>query len=275
MSATGDDEELPREELERRVAEVGFWWHSLPLSDEVITPGHKTPEIIEQEWQNLGITDLTGKSVLDVGAWDGYFSFRSEAVGASRVVALDHHMWGVDRRVAAAHHERERAEGLPLTPLDEIPGASGHYDTLPGRQGFDLAREVFGSRVEAVVADFTTDDLSGLGEFDVVLFLGVLYHFEDPMAAMRRLAGLTREMAVIETHAIVTREMEAEAAWSFAADAQHGPDRYWWAPNLQGLVSMCHTAGFSRVVPLQGPPEDPSQLPGPMQHIRLTVQAFK
>ena len=72
-----------------------FWWHSVDLGDEV-TPGHKSPELLEHEWANLHLPDLAGRSVLDVGCWDGWFSFRAEERGAARVVALDHYVWSLD-----------------------------------------------------------------------------------------------------------------------------------------------------------------------------------
>jgi len=59
---------------------------------------------------------------------------------------------------------------------------------LPGKRGFEMARKALGSRVEPCVADFMTADLEQIGTFDVVLFLGVLYHLENPFAAIRRLA---------------------------------------------------------------------------------------
>lgn len=73
---------------------------------------------------------------------------------------------------------------------------------MPGRRGFDLARRILNRRVEPLVADFVETDLDALGKFDVVFFLGVLYHLRHPLVALERLAKLTREVAVIETEAV-------------------------------------------------------------------------
>ena len=67
------------------------WWHSIDLGDGVITPGiDDSPRKLHR----LRLPqDLTGKSVLDIGAWDGFFSFEAERRGASRVLALDSYAW--------------------------------------------------------------------------------------------------------------------------------------------------------------------------------------
>ena len=70
---------------------------------------------------------------------------------------------------------------------------------LPGRRGFDLAHRALESRVEPVVADFTTVDLRELGVFDIVLYLGVLYHMKEPLSCLERLRAVTGQIAVIET----------------------------------------------------------------------------
>src|SRR5205807_7937958 len=90
----------------------------------------------------LSLPDLQGKSVLDIGAWDGFFSFAAERAGAARVVALDHYAWSLD---LGAIHARLQGVDLPtfeLTPDVWLP------DVLPGKQGFDLAHRALRSRVE-------------------------------------------------------------------------------------------------------------------------------
>ncbi len=84
--------------------------------------------------------DLTGKSVVDVGAWDGYFSFECEQRGAAKVLATDHYCW------------------------------SGK-DVFDGG-GFQLARRALKSQVQDLkcrVEDLRPEEV---GQFDYVLFLG-------------------------------------------------------------------------------------------------------
>jgi hypothetical protein len=68
---------------ERRIPPCGaiddpglYWWHSIRLPDGTLTPGEKSAELLEQEWASLRLPALASKTVLDVGAWDGWFSFR-------------------------------------------------------------------------------------------------------------------------------------------------------------------------------------------------------
>ena len=83
-------------ELEEMAESVGFWWHSIDLGQGVVTKGFKTPETLQYELESLRLPDLRDKTVLDIGAWDGFFSFEAERRGAKRVVALDHYVWSLD-----------------------------------------------------------------------------------------------------------------------------------------------------------------------------------
>jgi tRNA (mo5U34)-methyltransferase len=239
---------LPRESLESAVGSVA-WFHSIDLGNGIVTPGIKSAAQLDHELRAFGIPDLTGRTVLDVGAWDGYFSFAAESRGARRVVALDHYVWSVD----FPRYWAEVNEGAARRPYHE----TRHWqpETLPGKRGFDLARETLGSRVEPCVADFMTADLEKIGTFDVVFFLGVLYHLENPFAAIRRLSSVTRELAIIETEAIAIPGRERRAFWEFfPSDELDGDVTNWWAPNDRALEGMCLAAGFRRMDVIAGPP---------------------
>jgi tRNA (mo5U34)-methyltransferase len=218
--------------------EVPFWYHSIELGDGVVTPGSKSLGEMQAHLAALRLPDLRGKSFLDVGAWDGFFSFEAERRGAKRVVALDPWVWNVS----------------PVPDLD--------VNRLPDRKrGFDIAHEALASSVEARVADFMTIDLDELGRFDVVLFAGILYHLENPLDALRRLARVTRELAIIETAAVFVPGHEDEALWEFyEADELAGDPTNWWAPNAKALAGACRAAGFEEVELLDYP--DEAELPG-------------
>ncbi|MCU1460938.1 MAG: hypothetical protein JWO37_1013 [Acidimicrobiales bacterium] len=70
----------------RQVAESIKWYHQIDLGQGVVTDGYDT----RRRLQELKLPDLHGKSVLDIGAWDGAYSFAAERLGASRVLATDH-----------------------------------------------------------------------------------------------------------------------------------------------------------------------------------------
>ena len=81
------------EELIQRIKEIK-WFHSIPIRDGIVTPG------FDNSMDKLGQVclpeDLKGKSVLDIGAWDGFFSFQAEKNGAERVCSLPTTFVGAD-----------------------------------------------------------------------------------------------------------------------------------------------------------------------------------
>jgi tRNA (mo5U34)-methyltransferase len=242
---TPPDAAPSRESLQAAADSVGFWWHSIDLGQGVVTPGAKKRAVIERELQSLRLPGLSGKSVLDIGAYDGYYSFAAERLGAARVVALDHFVWAMDLPKANAYWRECKERGVAPEPVQGTP--LWQPDRLPGKRGFDTAHRALRSRVEVVVDDFMTMDVGTLGRFDVTLFMGVLYHMEDPLGSLKRLAAVTGEMAVIETHAVALPGYEHLELCEFYSSSQlNGDTTNWWGPNLKALQGMCKAAGFSR-----------------------------
>jgi tRNA (mo5U34)-methyltransferase len=254
---------------------VPFWFHSIDLGQDIVTRGVKSPAVLAAEVERLQLPDLIGKTVLDIGAWDGFFSFETERRGAARVVSLDHFMWAIDPAVSR-YYQDCREQGLPPQPdaIRAIPASE-----LPGKRGYDTAARVLGSKAEARVADFMTMDLESLGRFDIVLYLGVLYHMQDPLAALRRLASVTGQLAVIESEAIAVPGYEHLALCEFYEGSELNADASnWWAPNQKALEGMCRAAGFASVKTLVGPPALAEVAGGAAQspiHYRTFVHAAK
>ncbi len=237
-------------ELQAQADAMG-WYHTIDLGDGVVTKG-----ISVQETSAAVIPEVTGRSVLDIGAWDGKFSFAAEQAGASRVVALDHYAWGVDFVARGAYWEECTRNGtLPDQSRDETD--FWHPD-LPGRRGFEFAAAALGSKVEPVVADFQTVDLDQLGQFDVVLYLGVLYHMKEPLTCLERLRAVTKEVAVIETEAVHIEGLDHEVLLQFHAGSSLRTDfGNWYVPTIEALHNLCRAAGFSRIQTVVGPPSPP------------------
>jgi tRNA (mo5U34)-methyltransferase len=247
---------------------VPFWWHSIDLGNGVVTPGRKGAEQLAGELATMQLPDLHGKTVLDIGAWDGYFTFAAERLGGD-VTALDYFEWHTDTDAKMRYWQECRDQGVPSKPYRQVPGLWAP-DTLPGKAGFDTARAALDSKAGEVVADFMTVDLTELGQFDVVFFLGVLYHMREPLSGLERLAEITREVAIIETAALATPEFsEDRCIFEFFPGSElNGDPTNWWTPNLAGLIGACRAAGFSRTVPTV-------RVPDTSGHYRLTVQAWK
>jgi tRNA (mo5U34)-methyltransferase len=259
-----------------RAAAIPQWWHSIDLGDGVTTPGRKTPELLSEELASLRLPPLAGRTVLDIGTWDGFYAFEAERRGAARVVAIDHYVWACDWNKATEYVEQCRSAGRTPEPFENVPELWA-FDTLPGRRGFDLAHESRGSGVEVVVDDFMKTDLEALGTFDVVLYLGVLYHQRHLLSALERLRRVTKGVAIIETHATFFPGFENLPLWRFVEGDELNDDHTnWWVPNIEGLCALTRSAGFRDVEVLHGPPSAFDDRPpgAPPSDYRAIVHAF-
>lgn len=242
-----------KEQLQEMAGSVPFWFHSIDLGQGVVTKGWKSKDRLEDEFRSCRLGDLRGKSVLDINAWDGFFSFAAERAGADRVAALDKYMWSLATDKWLKYWLECRENNISPVRFQESP--YWQPETLPGKSGFDSARRALNSRVEDMVDDLMEMNVTRLGTFDVVLYLGSLYHMLHPMEALLRVAAVTGEVAVIETEAIELPGLEDHAFCEFfPTNELLGDSSNWWAPNIKACVGMCHAAGFSRVEVLNRPP---------------------
>ncbi len=136
MIETMNDTAMERAEAVLR--DCPEWYHTIELAPGVYTPGRAPIEHWEALLRSLQLPDLHGKSVLDIGAYDGFFSFAAERLGAARVVALDHYVWSADMTEYMKDWRESKRTGGPLP----APHESCHWrpDELPGRRPFDSAR---------------------------------------------------------------------------------------------------------------------------------------
>lgn len=238
-------------DLSKAIKKIGFWWHSIDLNG-IITPGGKNADLLNKEWECMDVPNLEGKTVLDIGAWDGYFSFQAERHGAKHVVALDHFVWAIDREGWAEYHKRCEKVARPPDPIENTK----YWDPigLPGKRGFDLACTVLASKVKAVNRDYMLVSREEIGTFDVVLYLGVLYHMQNPFDALKKVAELTRGVAIIETHAVEIYGHNSPLAEFYPESQLNGDPTNYWGLNLPALVGMCRAAGFRRISVKKGPP---------------------
>ena len=189
------------------------WFHRIDLGDGIVTPGKYDTQAT---LATLALPEsLAGRTVLDVGAWDGFYSFEAERRGAARVLATDHYCWSG-------------------------PG----WGT---KQGFELARRALGSGVadlEVDVLDLSPESVGGT--FDVVLFLGVLYHMRHPLLALERVASVTGDLLVLETH-VERLPLRRPVAAFYPGRELNDDATNWWGPNLAGVRAMLAAVGFTRI----------------------------
>src|SRR5205085_5168128 len=113
-------------------------------------------------------------------------------------------------------------------------------------------------------------------EITVVFYFGSLYHMENPLGAMKRVADVTKELAIIETEAALFRRLEQHALCEFfLSNELNGDVSNWWAPNEKALAGLCRAAGFSRVEYVVGPPLLDDTDRTPVNSYRSVVHAWK
>jgi tRNA (mo5U34)-methyltransferase len=150
-----------REELLEQVKKL-HWAHTIDLGNGVVTPGqwgNHNPVL----WKAIEDIDFRGKKVLDIGCWDGLWSFEAEKRGAAEVYATDliTHRNNQHRTFEFAHHVlNSKAKYHPRLSV---------YD------------------VESL----------GVTDFDVVIFAGVYYHLKDPVRALCTLRRVMKEGAIL------------------------------------------------------------------------------
>ena len=215
-------------ELKRRIESIR-WFHSMELAPGVWTRGSQgaprngTADTLRR----LGLPErLDGKSVLDVGAWDGFFSFEAERRGAARVLATDFFSW-----------------------------SGGGWGT---QDGFRLAREALDSKVEDLRIDPLDLSVERVGTFDVVIFFGVLYHVRDPLLVMEKVAAVCKDLLILETY-IDQRMGEDYPAMVFYPGTELSNDATnWWGPNASCVEAMLKTVGFPKIETVWADDDKPS-----------------
>ena len=195
-------------EWERLRQEKG-WWHSFELPDGSVREGVNTLKVLKERLTYMPIPrNLRGKRVLDIGAWDGWFTFEMERRGAE-VTAVD-------------------CVNVPqFHQMHAIYKSRADYRLL---DAYDITPEI-------------------LGQFDYVLFLGVLYHLKHPLLGLERVCAVTRDVAIVESYILPENQDPAAGpmlAFYESAELEDRADN-WCAPNLACLLSMCRAAGFARV----------------------------
>jgi tRNA (mo5U34)-methyltransferase len=217
------------------IAALGPWFHNLHLPGGVQTaPDHPLGDFPSFKWAQLGPAlpgDLSGCRVLDIGCNAGFYSFQLARRGAD-VVGIDHD----EHYLTQARWARSRL------------GLDGQVELL--RLGvYDIGR---------------------LREmFDLVLFMGVLYHLRHPLLALDLVADVLRGTLVLQTLtmpgdaeldvpldlALEDRDRLRQPGWPTVAFVEHsmaGDPTNWWVADAAAVEAMVRSTGL-RVSSRPGP----------------------
>jgi tRNA (mo5U34)-methyltransferase len=191
------------------------WHHSIDLGGGVVTAGNKSLSNCTGE---AGLifdrVDLNGRTVLDVGAWNGFFSFEAKRRGAARVLATDSYCWS--------------------------------HPQIRGREAFDVARSALAADVDAREIDVADLSVEAVGEFDVVLYLGVFYHRYDAIEALATVARLAKHLLVVETH-LDLRDIAVPAMVFYPGRELDNDPTIWWGPNEHCMKALLVGHGFKDI----------------------------
>ena len=206
---------------EALIAEVARheWLYSVDLGGGVVTPGRfgpPNPQIKEA----FGQVDFKGKQVLDVGCFEGQWSFEAEKRGAASVLAIDY--------LVGDPRARPTESGVKELPT------------------FRLAHTILGSRV-AYRPDVTVYDVPRLGrrDFDVVVFCGVYYHLKHPLLALSRLRQVIRDGGTLIVEGPVIEGPAEPFARFFYEDVLAEDRSNWWVPTLSCLLEWIECSYFA------------------------------
>jgi tRNA (mo5U34)-methyltransferase len=202
--------------LAERVAQHR-WVHTIDLGNGVVTPGEwgmGNPAIL----QAMSEIDFKGKKVLDIGCWDGVYSFMAEKAGAKEVYATDL----ID----------QRAYVLPT---------------------FNLAKEALNSNVKYFphVSVYDVEQKLDVRDFDVVIYCGVYYHIKDPLRSFTALRRVMADGGVMLVEGAILDVPPAPAGSPPAADcfARYyyrdkycGDDSNWWVPTVPCLKAWVESS---------------------------------
>jgi tRNA (mo5U34)-methyltransferase len=217
----------PIAELKAKVSELGPWFHNIDLGGVWTAPDHFLGDYPNAKFKGFADAlpqDLTGKTVLDIGCNAGFYSMEMKRRGAARVLGID-----------SDDHYLEQARFVA--------------DTL----GFD----------DVEFRNLSVYDVGNLGErFDVVIFMGVLYHLRHPLLALdlihEHVAG---DLLIFQSmQRGSNRVLDVEADYEFAETELFHESSYpklhfierryandptnWWVPNRACAEAMLRSAGF-------------------------------
>jgi len=215
-----------QDEIRRKVSELGDWFQNMDLCGVQTAPHHFLGDYPSCKWRNFSHAipaDLSGKSVLDIGCNAGFYSIEMKRRGAARVVGID----------------------SDTTYLDQAR----------------FAAEVAGARIEFRELDvYQVDQLRE--KFDVVLFMGVLYHLRHPLLALdllwehvvgdtlvfQSLMRGSRDVMNIDpdypfSETAIFEKAEYPAMYFVEQKYSHDPTN-WWIPNRACAEAMLRSAGF-------------------------------
>ena len=241
----------PTAELVRRINRVN-WYHTFDFGNGIRTPGAFDHSKILDRYRLP--ERLSGKRILDVATYDGFWAFEFERRGAREVFALD-------------------VDGLKDLdwPPRRLAAATDEEKAIRFGEGFAIAKEQFGSSVQRVVCNVYDLKPELFGVFDIVHSGDLLLHLNSPVRALQNIARVCTEYALISDVYFPDLDHVGSRQLLEYMGGRDAPT--WWKFGFRALKEIILDAGFSRVEVLSTFSYGYRVSPGRMQH--AVLKAYK
>ncbi|WP_422926928.1 class I SAM-dependent methyltransferase [Singulisphaera sp. PoT] len=201
------EEHLTRQSLIEQ-AKTREWFHTIDFGGGQATPGPVDAQVSHQ-YHAFKDVDFTNKSVLDIGCWDGLWSYEAEKRGAREIYSTD--------------------------LISQRDGDVSNYR---------LAHSIFNSKAQ-YKTNVSVYDVHTLGknDFDVVLYMGVFYHIKDPLLALARLRQVMKVGGQILVEGEVVRSEKSYGEFYYNEDYARSASN-WWIPSIGCLREWVQCSYF-------------------------------
>jgi tRNA (mo5U34)-methyltransferase len=215
-----------QDDIRRRIDDLGQWFHNIDLKGVRTAPNHFLGDYPNVKWRHFAHAvpkDLRGMTVLDIGCNGGFYSIEMKRRGADRVVAID-------------------TETMYLNQARFAAEMSG---------------------VEIEFRNLSVYDVAKLGErFDLVIFMGVLYHLRHPLLALDLIHDhVARDLMLFQSMQRGSADVEplepdypieetkifdrpGYPKMHFVEHRYSHDDSNWWIPNRACVEAMLRDSGF-------------------------------
>ena len=215
-----------QDDIRRRIDDLGQWFHNIDLKGVRTAPNHFLGDYPNVKWRHFAHAvpkDLRGMTVLDIGCNGGFYSIEMKRRGADRVVAVDTETMYLNQARFAA----------------EMSGVDIEFRNL------------------------SVYDVAKLGErFDLVIFMGVLYHLRHPLLALDLIHDhVARDMLLFQSMQRGSADVEplepdypieetkifdrpGYPKMHFVEHRYSHDDSNWWIPNRACVEAMLRDSGF-------------------------------
>jgi len=257
------ESKMEEKSLGKRILDVPFWYHQVTLPDGTVTPGMFPINV-----KAYGIpNDFTNKRVLDIGAWDGFWTWEALKRGAAEVVAID----DFSDSLGALAVKREKWETFDL-----CCEAFGFIDVTSAQDPAGQKTFLNNKNQKCVRIEMSVYDIDKyFNEFDIVFFFGTIYHCKDPYKVMEIVSKICGgeiyvESAICDDYSPYRGGMnrgypQCDMVMEFYPTDQYGHnEKNWWVPTLQCLGTMVESVGFKNIHAwaLTEPPKEVSECRG-------------